>query len=134
MSDQDDELLSRYARGGSEPAFTGLVTRHVNLVYATALRLAGNPAHAEEITQAVFIILARKARSLGPGVILSAWLYQTTRFTAANFMKGERRRQRREQEAYMQSTLTEPETVAWEQITPLLDEAMGRLTEGDRSA
>src|SRR5437773_2138640 len=109
MGDQDHELLARYARDGSEPAFTELVARHVNLVYGTARRLAGNPAHAEEITQAVFIILARKARSLRRDIILSTWLYQTTRFTAANFIKGERRRQRREQEAVMQSTLSESE-------------------------
>src|ERR1051325_5801964 len=134
MTDRDDELLAGYAREGSDAAFTALVTRHVNLVYATARRLAGNPAHAEEITQAVFIILARKAGGLRRGTILPAWLYQTTRFTAANFMKGERRRQHREQEAVMQSTLHEPERVAWEQLTPLLDEAMGRLAEGDRSA
>jgi hypothetical protein len=49
-------------------------------------------------------------------------------------MKGEICRQRREQEAYMQSTLEETEPPAWDQIAPLLDEAMGRLGETDRNA
>jgi outer membrane lipoprotein-sorting protein/ribosomal protein L31E len=66
--------------------------------------------------------------------VLSGWLYQTARLTAANFVKGEIRRHHREQEAYMQSTLNEPDAAAWEQIAPLLDEAMGRLGETDRNA
>jgi RNA polymerase sigma factor (sigma-70 family) len=135
MTELDDhELLAEFARNESEAAFAALIARYVNLVYSAALRFTGNPHHAEEITQAVFIILARKAGSLRRGTVLSGWLYQTARLTAANFVKGEIRRQRREQEAYMQSTLSEPETAAWEQIAPLLDEAMGRLGETDRNA
>ena len=130
----DHELLAEFARTGSETAFAAIAARHVNLVYSAALRFAGNPHHAEEITQAVFIILARKAVQLSPRTVLSGWLYQTARLMAANFVKGEIRRQRREQEAYMQSTLTDPEPAAWEQIAPLLDEAMGRLGETDRNA
>ncbi len=130
----DHELLAEFARNESEAAFAALVARHVNLVYTAALRHTGNRHHAEEITQAVFIILARKAGGLRRGTVLSGWLYQTARLTAANFMKGEIRRQRREQEAYMQSTLNEPDAAAWEEIAPLLDEAMGRLGETDRNA
>jgi RNA polymerase sigma factor (sigma-70 family) len=130
----DHELLAEFARGVSETAFAALVARHVNLVYAAALRHTGNRHHAEEITQAVFIILARKAGGLRRGTVLSGWLYQTARLTAANFRKGEIRRQRREQEAFMQSTLNEPDAAAWEEIAPLLDEAMGRLGETDRNA
>jgi RNA polymerase sigma factor (sigma-70 family) len=130
----DNALLAEFARAESEPAFAALVARHVNLVYSTALRFTGNPHHAEEITQAVFIILARKAGKLSPRVVLSGWLYQAARLTAANLVKGEIRRHHREQEAYMRSTLNESDTVAWEQIAPLLDEAMGGLGETDRNA
>ncbi len=135
MLELDDiELLAQYARDNSEAAFAALVTRHVNLVYSTALRNAGNPHAAEEITQAVFIILARKARSLSPQTVLSGWLYQTARLTAANFLRAEIRRQNREQEAYMKSLLNEPEPNVWPQIAPLLDAAMARLGEKDRNA
>ena len=135
MPEMDDiELLAQYARGNSEAAFATLVTRHVNLVYSTALRSVGNPHAAEEITQAVFIILARKAQGLSQRTVLSGWLYQTTRLTAANFLRGEIRRQRREQEAYMQSLLNEPEPEIWPQIAPLLDTAMELLGEKDRNA
>jgi len=135
MTERDDhELLAEYTCTGSEAAFGALVARYVNLVHSTAWRFTRNPHHAEEITQAVFIILARKAGGLRRGMVLPGWLYQTARLTAANFVKGEIRRQLREQEACMQSTLTDPEPAAWEQIAPLLDEAMGQLGETDRNA
>ena len=135
MPEPDDhQLLAEFARGGSEPAFAALVGRFVNLVYSTAFRSTGNSHHAQEITQAVFIILARKAGRLSPRIVLSGWLYQVARLTYANFMKREIRRQRREQEAYMQSSLNEPNDTAWLTIAPLLDEAMGQLGQTDRDA
>jgi len=131
----DMELLREYDRQGSEAAFAALVQRHVSLVYSAALRHVGIAAHAEEITQAVFVILARKAASLRPDTILESWLYETTRLTALSFRRGERRRQFREQEAYMQSTLQESAAaLTWNQLAPLLDEAMARLGKKDRDA
>src|SRR5215467_842152 len=132
MKEPDITLLKQYACG-DESAFKELFERYVHLVYSAALRQVRNPSHAEDLTQAVFILLARKAKSLSPKTVLSGWLYQSARLTAASLIKREIRRQRREQEVYMQS-LTEPEASSWEQIAPLLDEAMGRLGEQDRNA
>jgi uncharacterized protein (TIGR03435 family) len=129
---EDIELLRQYARENSEAAFATLARRHVNLVYSVALRRTGNPHAAEEITQAVFIILARKAKSFSRQTILTGWLHQTTRLTAANFLRTETRRQHREQEAFMQSALSESES--WTQIAPLLDDAISKLGERDRNA
>ncbi len=136
MSELDDhDLLARYARDNSEAAFAALADRHVNLVYSTALRSVGNAHAAGDISQAVFIILANKADKLSRRVVLSGWLYQTTRLTAATFLRGEIRRQKRESEAFMQSTFQEsPDESAWRQIAPLLDEALGKLGERDRNA
>jgi RNA polymerase sigma factor (sigma-70 family) len=136
MADANDmQLLQDYYRQGLEEAFAALVERHINLVYSVALRQVGNAAHAEEITQAVFVILARKAARLRPGIVLEAWLHETTRLTALSFLRGERRRQFREQEAYMQSVLQESADIsAWKQLAPLLDEALSRLGEKDRAA
>ena len=131
---QDSELLRHYAREKSDEAFAALVARHVNMVYSAALRKIGNPAAAQEITQAVFIILAQKANRLLPHPALSGWLYQTTRLTAANFQRTEIRRTRREQEAYMQSLSRRTEPELWTQIMPLLEDAMGDLGEKDRNA
>jgi RNA polymerase sigma factor (sigma-70 family) len=131
----DMKLLRDYDRHGSEDAFAELVRRHINLVYSAALRHVGIAAHAEEITQAVFVILVRKAGSLRPDTILEGWLFETARLTSLSFLRGERRRQWREQEACMQSTLQEANEVStWNQFAPLLDEAMSRLGKRDRIA
>ena len=127
------ELLAEYTRHGSEDAFAELVQRHISLVYSTALRHVGVAAQAEEIVQVVFVILARKAGGLHPATILEGWLHETTRLSALRFLRGERRRQFREQEVYMQSNLPEdPDNSAWNEIFPLLDEALGRLKKRDR--
>ncbi len=127
-------LVREYARRDSEPAFATLVSRHVNLVYSVALRQVGNPHLAEEIAQAVFIILARKSKSLSPKTILSGWLCRTARNVSADTLKIQRRRQFREQESQMQSLLNEPDSTPWNQTAPLLDEALNCLGEKEHDA
>lgn len=135
MQPMDDHaLLREYTETSSETAFAQLVERHIGFVYSTALRRVGNPSQAEEITQAVLIILARKARTLDTKTVLPSWLYHTTRLTANNLIRQEARRARRDQEAFMQ-TLTEGESEgAWANIAPLLERALDRLGSKDREA
>jgi len=130
----DMALLREYARHNSEEAFAALVTRHVNLVYSVALQEVHDPHLAEEITQAVFIILARKADSLNGRTILAGWLCRTARYASANALTIQRRRQQREQEACMQSVVNESEPDAWTQIAPLLSGAMKQLGQKDHDA
>src|SRR6266571_2067559 len=134
MTIDDMQLVQQYARCKSEEAFAALVARHVNLVYSVAFRQVRDPHLAEEITQTVFIILARKARSLSSRTVISGWLCQTARFASAKALTMRRRRQEREQEAYMQSIVNESESDAWMQIAPLLDTAMAHLGEKDHNA
>ncbi|HUC86640.1 MAG TPA: sigma factor [Candidatus Acidoferrales bacterium] len=77
----------------------------MDLVFSAARRIVANPAQAEEIAQVVFPVLARKAPRLRRGVLIGDWLHEATRLAAISFLRAERRRQNREQEAYMQSTL-----------------------------
>ena len=134
MTIDDMQLVQQYARCKSEEAFAALVARHVNLVYSVAFRQVRDAHLAEEITQTVFIILARKAGSLSSRTVISGWLCQTARFASAKALTMRRRRQEREQEAYMQSIVNETESDAWMQIAPLLDTAMGHLGEKDHNA
>ena len=129
------ELLRDYAARQSEQAFAALVSRNVSLVYSAALRQVRDPHLAEEITQTVFIILARKAGSLNPKTILPGWLYRTTRYVSSAARKIQNRRERHEQEAQMQAMIFEAQAdSSWEQLAPLLDDAMAQLSDKDRDA
>src|SRR6266566_2144495 len=96
---QDAELLREYVTSGSDTAFTELVDRYVDFVYATARRQVGNAQLAEEVAQVVFSLLARKAVGLVDLPSLAGWLYRATCFTAARTLRTERRRRHHEQEA-----------------------------------
>ena len=118
----DMDLMREYARNHSGAAFTELVRRHLNLVYSVARRCTGNDGDAQDVTQTVFVILARKAPGLRTCAVLTGRLYETTRNTAACVQRTSARRHVREQEAYMQSTLTDANTIAdWHRLAPLRD-------------
>lgn len=126
------DLLRDYAANQSESAFNELTERHIHLVYSVAWRFVRNDEDARDVTQAVFIILARKAAGLRPNTILAGWLYETTRFTSRNFLTSKTRRQQREQEAYMQSTLNDS-AADWQLLEPYLEDAMSQLAARDRT-
>ncbi len=131
----DAELLAEFVAHRSERAFTEIVARHLNLVHGTALRLLGNDAHlASDVTQTVFVLLAKKAPTLPVQVVLAGWLHTATRHTVANTRRAEQRRQAREQEAFrMNHDLTET-AIEWERVRPVLDAAIARLGNADRDA
>ncbi len=134
---EDAELLGRYASEHSESAFIELIRRHVNLVYSAALRLACGDTHrAEDVTQQVFSELARQAQRLRKHPALDGWLYTTTRLLALRAHRTEQRRKAREQAANAMNELLRipaPEP-AWDDLFPVLDEAMHKLGEKDRVA
>src|SRR6185437_4728729 len=135
MQDRDDqELLREYVEKASEEAFSALVDCHINKVYSVALRHTRNSHQAEDVTQAVFVILSIKARELGPNVILSGWLYRTAYLTALTWTRSDIRRFHREKEAHLQAEQEQHEPDTWTQIAPMLDSAIAQLNETDRQA
>ncbi|EEF61171.1 sigma-70 family RNA polymerase sigma factor [Pedosphaera parvula] len=128
-------LLAEYAQTGSEPAFQELVSRYINFVYSTAVRLVGGDAHlAEDVTQMVFIGLASKGRTFSTDVMLGGWLHQHTYHVATKAVRAERRRQSREREAVEMNELQGDTGANLRQVAPMLEEAITQLGSEDRMA
>ena len=134
MTDQR-KLLAEYATNGSEEAFRELVTRYLNFVYSTAVRLMNGDTHrAEDVAQTVFADLARRAATLSQDALLGGWLHRRTCHVAASTMRSERRRQNRERQAAEMNIQPDPSEASFEQIAPVLDEAINQLGAEDRAA
>jgi len=132
---RDRRLIQRYTRDGSEDAFHELVERHLRLVYATCLRELGDAALAEDATQIVFLILARKAPSLVLGQSLAGWLFVTARYTCNDLRRREIRRKRHETDLdSVDPGSLRYEDAAWSFIDPNLNDALMSLGEVDRDA
>jgi RNA polymerase sigma factor (sigma-70 family) len=133
----DATLLRRYVDARAEDAFTELVRRYVDLVFAAALRRTGGDTHrAEDVAQLVFTQLARDARKLARHTVLPAWLHTATRNAALNLMISEQRRKARENAAVaLEPTFASSETnPEWDRLRPVLDSAIDELPEPDRAA
>jgi RNA polymerase sigma factor (sigma-70 family) len=128
----DWKLLLEWIEHGSDEAFGAIVERHLNLVYSVARRSVPTTAQAEELTQTVFIILARKAAGLSRRTAIGGWLYRTTRFTAMEMLRRENRQQAR-REAFAKMETSEP-NLLWEQVAPVLEEALDQIHQRDRDA
>jgi RNA polymerase sigma factor (sigma-70 family) len=140
MQAMDDmALLREYVANNSETAFEELVARRIGFVYSAALRQVRDPHLAGEITQAVFIILAQKAGRISDKTIMTGWLFRTTRFVALAQMRAAVKRSLRtatiEKELQMQTEISAAASdEIWNQMSPLLDEALATLGEKDRQA
>ena len=118
------DLLAAYRDAGSEEAFSDLVQHYANLVFSVARRRLGDETQAEDVTQTVFLRLAKAPPKIGSDAELAAWLHRTTFHAAIDFWRSETRRRTRElQTGVMQSTPDENARV-WDEMSPHLDKAL----------
>ena len=129
----DAELLQQYAQSGSQEAFAELVSHHSDWIYSAALRLVRRRDWAEDVTQAVFILLAQRAKNLTTPT-LNGWLFKVTRYCASNILREENRRQKRERQAAIMNDQTREaaEDSKWNEMAPILEQTVERLRSADR--
>ena len=137
----DLELLQRFAKQGDEQAFEILVARYANLVFGVALRRGVDRHGAEDVTQKVFAVLARKAGKLKRKASLAGWLSRTATLEAAYARRSESN-QKRKMKNYQQSGIApdaetdwspaDGDVAVWRAALPHLDEVLGDLPAGDQ--
>ena len=131
----DQKLLRAYAGEKSEAAFAELVRRHLDFVYSAALRMIRDSEPARDVTQSVFMALAREASKVANHRTVAGWLHRTARNLASTTVRADVRRRAREQEVVaMNDNATHGTTALWNEIAPQLDEALENLREPDREA
>jgi RNA polymerase sigma factor (sigma-70 family) len=130
----DANLLGRFTAGRDEAAFAALVRRHGGMVLGVARRGLACAEDAEDVFQATFLVLARKAGSIRKPDSVGGWLHGVAHRLALRARdQGARRRQRERRAADMRDTDTGSEA-AWEDVREALDAALGELPEKYRTA
>ncbi len=135
----DHALLAAYAEQRDNDAFAEVVRRHAGAVHAAAWRQTGHAHLADEVLQIVFLRLAQKAGSLSSETVVIGWLIQATRYAALDIVRREVRVQKHQEklktmETVHSSPASEADPDSWEQVAPVLDQALARMRESDRTA
>jgi RNA polymerase sigma factor (sigma-70 family) len=131
----DHDLLQQYAETGAQEAFAELVSHHADWIYSAALRLVRRSDWAEDVTQAVFIVLSQRAKSV-PTEALNRWLFKVARYCASDMLRQENRRGKRERQAAIMNSQTREsvQDSKWDEIAPVLDQSVAELGTADRDA
>ncbi|HTQ41022.1 MAG TPA: sigma-70 family RNA polymerase sigma factor [Pirellulales bacterium] len=130
---EDRQLLRAYTEQGSRQALEELIQRHFGLVYSSALRQVRDPHLAEDVSQAVFLVLTQKARSIRHATALGGWLLSVTRCVVVNAMRKQINKNKCEHLAAKPEAL-QAAADEWGEIAPLLDAELNRLKTADRDA
>src|SRR5438552_14824453 len=87
----DAQLVERFVNTGDEAAFAAIVRRHGPLVHGVCRRLLGKSSDLEDVFQATFVVLARKAGSIRKRASVASWLYGVA-YRLARKLKSRQRR------------------------------------------
>ena len=129
----DREALAAFVARRDEAAFAALVRRHGPMVLRVCRRVLGHAQDAEDACQATFLVLARKAGSVGRAEALASWLHGVAVRTALRARRDAGRRRARERQASMGEGPDPAEDLAWRDVQTLLETEIARLPERYRA-
>ncbi len=131
--ESDAELLASFTRACDEDAFAALVGRHGPMVLGVCRRLLRDHTAAEDVAQAAFLMLARKARSIRRPETLAVWLHQTARHLALKYRRADARRrtsETRSVQALPIHTIPTPvDELTVRELLAIFDEELQRLPD-----
>jgi RNA polymerase sigma factor (sigma-70 family) len=129
----DAELLDQFVRNNDEAAFAALVARHGSMVHGVCRRMLRDAADAEDVNQAVFLVLARGAKSIRRPETLAAWLHRAARQVALKYRLCEARRRQRETRSLLAApprVVIDPlDELSVRELVMIFDEEVQRLPE-----
>ena len=128
----DARLLAQFAGEKSQDAFQEIVHRHVGMVFSVCRRQLRDAHWAEDVTQAVFILLAKKAPDLPENVILGGWLYKAAHYACSNARAMQRTRAHHEHQVMPMKSSNDQEALERAEVEGLLDKGLLHLSKAQR--
>src|SRR5437660_2354589 len=129
---QDMDLLELFRRQNNEAAFAELVRRHGPLVLGVCGRVLHNAHDADDVFQATFLVLARKADSIRKQGSLPSWLHGVAYRLALKCRAGTQRR-RRQERPFLDYEGSTGNDAYRREVQAVLDEELQRLPEQQRA-
>jgi RNA polymerase sigma factor (sigma-70 family) len=123
----DAELLSQFISHNDEAAFESLLRRHGPMVLRVARRTVGNETDAEDVFQATFLLLARRAGAIRKRESVASWLHGVAHRLALSARSKYARRQVREREAAAARSVESSPDSAWSELEETLHEVLAQL-------
>jgi len=130
----DGQLLEEYLRRREEAALAALVRRHGPMVWGVCRRILRNYHDAEDAFQATFLVFVRKAAAIASPELLANWLYGVAHQTALKARATIAKRNTRERQVKEMPEPAAAENDFWNDLQPLLDQELSRLSDKYRSA
>src|SRR3984957_5089739 len=128
MPSEDAVLLNRFVGANDREAFELLIARHGPMVLGTARRWVDDSHDAEDVFQAVFLSLARLAKTIRHGRTLPAWLHKTTCRIATKVRKNRVSGSEKPPPEPCENIAPEAQLV-WQEVRQALDEELHHLPE-----
>jgi len=130
----DRECLESWARHRDADSLQALVERYLGFVHSSALRRTGDAAQAAEVTRAVFLVLARRARRLRKKTVLAGWLFHVTAVACWKLKRVGRLRRFWHWISRKPHPALPPDATLWTRLAPQMDRALERLRTKQRNA
>ena len=129
----DRECLESWARHRDADSLQTLVERYLGFVHSSALRRTGDAAQAAEVTRAVFLVLARRARRLPKNTVLAGWLFHVTAVACRKLKRMGRLRRLWQWISRQPRPALPPDATLWTRLAPQIDRALERLRTKQRN-
>lgn len=125
----DGQLMERFLATGEEAAFAALLYRHGPMVWRTCQRILRHRHNAEDVFQATFLTLARRAAAIRKRASVACWLHGVC-YRLAHRLQAELARKPPVTAGEADSSTPDPTNQAcMNEVQAALDDELARMSE-----